>query len=301
MNPEAPHISVCICTYKRPHLLERLLNKLGEQETRGAFTFSAVVADNDSAKSARRVVEAFQHSSGLPVCYCVEPRQNIALTRNKALENASGEFAAFIDDDEFPAVDWLLTLYQACETYRVDGAIGPVQRHFDEKPPVWIERGNFYERATYATGLIIDWSKGRTNNVLVRREIIPAGEQAFRPEFRTGEDQDFFRRMIEAGHRFVWCNEAVVYEVVPPVRWKRSFMLRRALLQGSAAVLHPGFGARDVGRSLIAVPAYALLLPFTLLWRHDRFMAFSIKLCDHLGRILALLGINVITEPYVTG
>ena len=58
--------------------------------------------------------------------------------------------------------------------------------------------------------------------------------QPFNPEFRQGEDQDFFRRMIDHGHVFIWCNEAVAYEVVPPIRWKRTFMLKRALLRGAS-------------------------------------------------------------------
>ncbi len=298
----APHISVCICTYKRPALLQRLLEKLAVQETAGSFTYSIVVADNDAAESAKTGVEAFQQSvvPAIPIKYCAEPRQGIALTRNKALENAGGDFVAFIDDDEFPASDWLLRLFSACETYKVEGAVGPVKRHFDETPPGWIVKGNFYERATYATGLIIDWSQGRTNNTLLRTRILPTGEPVFRPEFRTGEDQDLFRRLIACGHKFVWCNEAVVYEVVPPVRWRRSFMLRRALLQGSASVLHPNFGARDVIRSLVAVPAYALLLPFALVSAHERFMRISVKLCDHVGKLLAVMKINPIREPYVT-
>ena len=41
------HVSVCICTYKRPVLLKRLLEGLGEQDTSGLFTFSIVVVDND--------------------------------------------------------------------------------------------------------------------------------------------------------------------------------------------------------------------------------------------------------------
>jgi len=295
-----PHISVCICTYKRPRLLERLLENLAAQETGGLFTYSIVVADNDAAESGKAAAVAFQQSGAVPLEYCVEPRQNIALTRNKALENAHGDFAAFIDDDEFPAVNWLVSLLSACEKYGVEGAVGPVKRHFDEAPPHWILKGNFYDRAAYTTGLMIDWSQGRTNNTLVRRRILPAEGAAFRPEFRSGEDQDFFRRMIAAGHRFGWSNEAVVYEVVPPVRWKRSFMMRRALLQGAASVLHPTFGTRDIVRSLVAVPAYAILLPFALLGGHDRFMGLSIKLCDHLGKLLAVMKINPIREPYVT-
>jgi succinoglycan biosynthesis protein ExoM len=294
------HVSVCICTYKRPQLLVRLLHELSRQETEGRFTYSIVVADNDHLHSAEPVVRDFAASSQIPVTYCVEPRQNIALTRNKAIENASGDFVAFIDDDEFPTRRWLLTLFKTCEQYQADGAIGPVTRHFDEKPPAWVMKGNFYQRATYATGTVLDGSMGRTNNLLFKRQILAAGTQPFRPQFRSGEDQDFFRRMIAEKRVFIWSNEAVVYEVVPPVRWKRTFMLRRALLQGATAVLHPTFGARDIMTSLIAIPAYVAALPFALIWAHHRFMTLLIKLFDHIGRLLACMKINPIKEPYVT-
>jgi len=297
---EPKHISVCICTYKRPHLLKRLLSELRVQDTGGLFTYSIVIADNDELQSAEAVTLDFAAESHIEIRYCVEPRQNIALARNKAVENARGDFLAFIDDDEFPGKRWLLTLFKACNDYDADGVLGPVRPYFDKDPPKWVVKGKFYERPTYRTGLVIDWRKGRTGNVLLRRRIFAPGGQAFRPSFLTGEDQDFFRRMIEKGHSFIWCNEAVAYEVVPPIRWKRTFLLRRALLRGAVSVVHPAFGPLQVAKSVIAVPVYAAALPFALVLGHHRFMTLLVKLTDHLGKLLSLLGINPIRESYVT-
>ena len=300
MLTSTPHISVCICTYKRQRMLDRLLGELGRQETNGQFTYSIVVADNDCLRSAKVVVDNFSSSSEIEIRYCVEPRQNIALARNKTIENAKGDFIALIDDDELPVKDWLLTLFKACKHYEADGVLGPVLPHFDELPPKWIVMGRFYERARYPTGLVIDWRKGRTGNLLLKRSVFENDSQPFREEFLTGEDQDFFRRMIESNHVFVWCNEAIAYEVVPSVRWSRKFMLKRALLRGKASLLHPSFGLRDILRSLVAVPAYMLILPFASLGGHHRFMTCLVKLFDHLGKLLALLGINAVHKPYVT-
>jgi succinoglycan biosynthesis protein ExoM len=294
------HISVCVCTYKRPQLLRRLFAELAAQETNGRFTYSIVVADNDHLRSAEAAVSEFADSSPVPVRYCVEPRQNIALTRNQAVENAEGDYVAFIDDDEFPAPNWLLTLFEACNRYNVDGVLGPVKRHFDEEPPKWLVKTKFYERPTYPTGFVIDWRKGRTGNVLLKKQIFSTSEPPFKPEFRQGEDQEFFSRMINKGHVFVWCNEAVAYEVVPPVRWKRTFMLRRALLRGAMEPQTPAFGARDIVKSAIAVPAYAAALPFALVLGQHRFMTLLVSLFDHLGKLLAVVGINPIKEQYVT-
>jgi glycosyltransferase involved in cell wall biosynthesis len=295
----ATHINVCVCTYRRPDLLKRLLQAVDGQETAGLFTFSIVIADNDERRSAETVIRDFAARSTVPIRYCVEPRQNIALARNRAIDNTDGDFVALIDDDEFPDTRWLLTLFEACHTYHAAGVIGPVRRHFDRTPPAWIAKGKFYERPSYPTGSPIRWTMGRTNNVLLKREVAAADAIPFRPEFRTGEDQDFFRRMIEKGHRFVWCDEAVVYEAVPPVRWKRSFMVRRALLEGTVSVLHPTFGVRTIAKSVIAVPAYMAALPVSLMFGQSRFMTIVVKLCDHVGRLLAAVGINAIKDPYV--
>ena len=300
MTDGTRHISVCICTFKRPHFLKRLLEELKRQETRDEFTYSIVVADNDHSRSAERVVSQFAATSPVPVCYCVEPRQNIARTRNKAIENATGDYIAFIDDDEFPIVRWLLTLFDACHTYNADGVLGSVKPHYDEGTPKWFIRAKFYERETYPTGFVIDWRKGRTGNVLLKRSVFCGEIAPFRPEFRSGEDQDFFYRMIEKGHRFVWCNEAVAHEVLPPTRWKRTYLLRRALLRGAMGTQNTAFGANDVVKSVIAVPAYIVLLPVAAVAGHHRFMKMLVSLCDHLGKLLALVGIRPIKEPYIT-
>ena len=301
---EITHISVCVCTYKRPDFLLRELKALSAQQTDGLFTYSIVVADNDRLRSGEAVVEEFRKSAfashPISIRYCVEPRQNIALARNKAVENAEGDFIAFLDDDEFPAEDWLINLFRACEQYQVDGVLGGVRRQFDETPPEWVAKGEFYKRPLRPTGLPVRWTSGRTGNVLLRKTAFPSNEPPFRPEFRHGEDQDFFRRAIDKGCRFIWCGEAITDEVIPPVRWKRTFMLRKALLRGSSAALVPTLGADDIWRSIIAVPAYTLVLPFALVLGQHRFMSLAVKICDHLGKLLTLAGINPIREQYVT-
>jgi succinoglycan biosynthesis protein ExoM len=294
------HICVCVCTYKRPLLLARLLDEIGRQQTGGLFTHSIVVVDNDRMQSAEAVVAHFAATSAIPISYHVEPRQNIALARNKAVENAVGDYVAFIDDDEFPTPQWLATLLTACGRYGVAGVVGPVKPFFSEQPPQWLVAGRFWERPTYPTGFVIDWTKGRTNNVLLQHRLFVAGEPPFRPEFRTGEDQDFFRRMIDQGHVFMWCADAVVYEEVPPVRWSRSFLLRRAMLCGDISNINPMAGIGDIVKSLVAVAIYGVALPFASVLGQSTMMNCLIRLAHHAGRLMAAVGIHPIKEPYVT-
>jgi glycosyltransferase involved in cell wall biosynthesis len=290
-------ITVCVCTFKRPQLLTRLLHEIARQHTDGAFAYRVVVVDNDERQSAREPVEAIRRSAAFDLVYVVEPEQNIAMARNRAVENAAGEYLAFIDDDEFPGPDWLGTMHRALVQYRVDGVLGPVLPHYEQTPPDWIVRGRFHDRPSHASGEILTWTFTRTGNALLKRALFDAPGTRFRPEFGSGgEDRDLFRRLIESGRRFAWCAEAPVYESIPAERLKRGFMLRRALLRGKTPYNHT---PRAYLRSAVAIPAYTIALPFLLLSGQHRFMRCLVSYFDHVGRILALLGADVIKDKYV--
>jgi cellulose synthase/poly-beta-1,6-N-acetylglucosamine synthase-like glycosyltransferase len=273
---------------------------LQRQHTDSAFTYSILVVDNDQHRSAEALVAEFDRTGAVPAAYALETRQSIALTRNKAVEHASSDLLAFIDDDEVPIERWLLILFKALQEYGVDGVLGPVAPYFDEPPPKWLVDGKFYDRETYRTGHVIDWRQGRTGNVLLKRDVLMKLAQPFRPEFRTGEDQDTFRRLIELGHVFIWCNEAVAYELVPTSRWRRSFLLRRAMLRGAIEPCQPTFGFRDIARSVGATLAYAAALPVAAALGQTRLMSLIYKLSYHLGVVLASAGVQPIKQPYVT-
>jgi hypothetical protein len=213
------------------------------------------------------------------------------------IANAEGDFIAFIDDDEFAVSGWLLHLFTTCRERKVAGVLGPVRPHFDRPPPEWIIRGRLCERREHPTGTVLHWSECRTGNVLFRRDILPPNEPPFCETFGTGgEDVDFFMRMSARGCVFVWSNEAIAYESVPPSRWKRSYMLKRALLRGKNGLKLPTGRARVLATSAMAVPIYSLLLLPALILGQHWFMKYCIKFCDHLGRLLAFAGINPVNE-----
>jgi len=283
-------------------LLEQLLSAIEKQETEDLFEFSAVVVDNDKSESALATVESFTRRSGLPVRYDVEPEQNIALTRNRVLANSRGNFVAFIDDDEIPQPSWLLTLYKALNNYTCDGILAPVLPLFEQEPPKWVLKGDYFNRPTHPTGHVLEWTNTRTGNALLKRELFQGEPIWFDPAFGSGgEDRDLFRRLIEKGHVFIWCNEAAVHESVPSNRWKKSVLLKRALLRGKMALNKPETGPLSILKSMIAIAAYTTSLPVLALFGQHIFMHYLIKLCDHLGKVLAFLGIDLVKEKYVGG
>ena len=278
------------------------MSKLEDQETEGLFDYSIVIVDNDKFESARQTAESRARQKKSAISYYVEPEQNIALARNKAIEKAHGDFIGLIDDDESPAVHWLLNLYKALNHYKSDGVLGPVLPCFEKDPPRWVLKGRFFDRPTHPTGHVLEWQNTRTGNVLLTKELLNKDRQGFDPAFGSGgEDRDLFRRKIEEGYVFVWCNEAPVFEFVPEKRWERTVLLKRAMLRGKMALNTRRSKPMSIFYSAAAIAIYTVCLPLFFVLGQHVFMKYLIKIFDHLGKVLAFLGINLVKEKYVGG
>jgi succinoglycan biosynthesis protein ExoM len=296
------HITVCICTYKRPEYLKRLLEELEKQETDNLFHYSIIIVDNDNYQAAERTVLSYSQGSKMNIKYFIEPEQNIALARNKAVEMATGDYLSFIDDDEFPGERWLLELYKAMLFYQADGVLGPVLPLYEREPPKWVLKGHFFERPNHETGEILPWKNTRTGNVLFRKDLFEKEGPWFNPNHGSGgEDRDFFRKKINENRVFLWCNEAPVYEAVPPVRWERSFMIKRAFLRGKVAFENSSNRHLNMVKSLFASILYTVGLPVFFIFGQHIFMKYLIRNCHHIGSVLTGLKLNIVKEKYVTG
>lgn len=295
MNGDAPvHVCVCIPTYRRPAMLQRLLVKLQSQVTENCFDYSIVVVDNDGDQSSRAVVDTFRASSHITVCYAVAAEKNVAVARNTAVQAARGDFIAFIDDDELPEDTWLIKLWQTQRQTDADAVLGPVKAVFDEAPPDWIVRAGVFNRPSHPTGTVLHWQETRTGNVLLRRSIFDDPRNLFDTQFKHSEDKDFFRRLSTNSGVFVWCDEAPVYETEPAERFRIKYFLRRALVRGNAAMRHNQFAPKAIVKSLTALLVYPCALPFLLLFRRHLFILYTIKICDHLGGIAAVAGVDLV-------
>lgn len=277
-------------------MLSKLLSKLQDQVTNNQFTYSAVVVDNDANQSARDTVTDCKLKSAIQIDYFCEPEQNIALARNKAVENANGNFIAFIDDDEFPDDSWLINLFQTYHEYKCTGVLGPVKPYFEDAPPEWLVRGNFCVRDSHKTGSVLQHKNTRTGNVLLSSTVFEDKENRFRTEFgRTGgEDIEFFYKLIGEGHIFIWCDESPVYETVPPERWKKSFYFKKYLRMGGLAGEKFRFvlagGPKYLAKVSTAFGFYMALLPFLFLFGEHKYMKCLTKAIYFFGCISGFLG-----------
>jgi glycosyltransferase involved in cell wall biosynthesis len=295
------NISVCICTYKRPEFLANLLKKLELQKTENLFSYSIIIVDNDYRGTAKNIVIFDSLERKITIDYFIEPKQNISLARNKAVQNSKGDLIAFIDDDEFPEKDWLLNLFKSYKDFNVSGVIGPVLSFFETEPPDWIKKGTFYNWVSYGTGRILKWNEARSGNFLIKKDIFDTPDNYFDISFGKtgGEDTDFFKRMIEKGHKFVWCSEAIVYENIGSERWRPKWILRRALrtgaLYGKIRIKNKTFYYKvlfvsEIIRNLFLI---ILIIPFSWISGLNIFWEYAYKFFSNIGKLLGLFGFVV--------
>jgi succinoglycan biosynthesis protein ExoM len=258
-------IDVCIASYKRPELLERLLRALLAQETEGELAYRIVVADNDAERSAEPVVRRLA-TGPTEIVYGVEPRQSVSLARNKSVSLSSGELVAITDDDLYPDPRWLSTLHRAMAAHDADVVHGPVVPEFRPDTPAHIRECPLFNRPNPPTGSTEGYVF-TTANTLFRRELIAGVEAPFDPRFgRTGgEDTKFFSDLRRRGARMIWCREARVHGPVPAARASLRWIARRRFRYGNMMPVNGGppmkpadlrSAGRDVLRSALAAPVY---------------------------------------------
>lgn len=221
-----PYISVCVCTFKRPHVLQTIRSVLAQVGIRH-WTIEIVVVDDDPEWSAQPIVEAIAATAPHPVYYVRSGARNVAAARNACLDAARGIWIAFIDDDEIAEPDWLSRLVAAQLDHGADVVKGFVRAVYPLGTPGWVKNADPYTRDYGPTGT--KPKRLATGNVLFLRDMAERHQLRFNTTFGRsgGEDTDFFRRVRATGAKVVASRDAIVNEIVPETRTTKAYLLSR--------------------------------------------------------------------------
>lgn len=215
-------ISVVICTYNRAPELRRTLETMRRLNIPGSLEWELIVVDNNSSDDTPAVCDAFQEH--LPVRYIFEPRQGLAIARNRGIAVSHGELIVFTDDDVDADPLWLNALHAAATLYPeaayFGGKIIPL---WLEKPPSWFAKN----ANTHLRGVTACFDLGErtqivhtgffgANMAFCRRVFAEA--YRFREDIgRTptsmlhGEETELFERLIAKNEIGCYVADALIY------------------------------------------------------------------------------------------
>jgi glycosyltransferase involved in cell wall biosynthesis len=242
-------VSVVIATRDRCGLLQRALDALVRQ-TWPSDRLEIIVSDNRSTDATRAVVEqAAARSNGIRLRYLYVSQPGKSHAVNAALRMTRGDLIAMTDDDVEPEREWISSLWRAVEETGSDFVAGRIRPIWEIEPPAWISPAVYGALAVPENGdvrlpITADGSMAVMPigaNMAVRAATVARvgglhtdlGKLA--GSLRTGEDHEFFLRMLRAGCRGVYEPTAIVGHFVPAERLVRGYC-RRWLFQNGCDV-----------------------------------------------------------------
>lgn len=232
--------TVAIPTYNGAKRLAAVLQRLREQVNTEHLSWEIIVVDNNSQDNTAKLVREYQAvwPQNYPLKYAFEPEQGAAFARNKAVAEARGSLIGFLDDDNLPESDWVISAYKFSQAHPEVGAYGSqVKGKFETVPPKNFER---------IAGFLGITNRGNAaHRYEPRQKMLPAGaglvvrRQAWlenvpkrlvlnhkgKKEGLASEDLEALLYIEKAGWE-IWYNpEMVIYHDIPSWRLQKDYLI----------------------------------------------------------------------------
>ena len=198
---EMPAMTVAVCTYNGSATLHECLEGVADLRYPN---YEVIVVSDGSTDDSAQIARSF------PDVRVIETGQNgLSSARNTAMEAATGEIVAYIDDDAIPDPDWLSHLAAAFASGPYVAAGGP-----NVPPPGSCRVAQCVANAPGGPTHVLIGDRDAEHipgcNMAIRKDALqPLG--GFDDQFRAaGDDVDACWRLLDAGGQIAFAPGAVV-------------------------------------------------------------------------------------------
>ena len=242
----AIRLTLAVPTHNRAATLGETLASLAAQRLSTEVETECIVIDNNSTDRTPAVVEEAAAHAPFPIRRVFEPRPGSSFARNRAVDEAAGDFILFIDDDAVADSSWASLMLAAIERRELDAACGMVLPRWEVAPPRWLGPSLYVRFAVHdehaiaaapPVGSEILRNYFSANTGFRRACFTRFGR--FREDLGvvggnpiSGEDTELFARIIAGGGAMGFVAEARVFHLVPAARMNRKYLLRKAFAFG---------------------------------------------------------------------
>ncbi len=232
--------TVVIATYNGANRISAVLDRLRCQIGIDDIVWEIIVVDNNSTDNTRAVIQQYQANwlPTVPLRYEFEPRQGAGFARHHGTKVAHSPLVGYLDDDNWPWINWVRSAYHFAQQRPEVGAFGSrIYGKFTSPPPAHFER--------IASFLALTDRGPESIPYRPEAKILPPGaglvvrRQAWLdnvPEERTlaekfgereaGEDLEVVLRIQRAGWP-IWYNAKMrMHHEIPGSRLTRTYLVK---------------------------------------------------------------------------
>lgn len=235
--------SLAICTHNHRAALQQTLAELYALSNPSS-DWELLIIDNASSDGTSEwlMLGTWQLHS-IPCRSVQEGALGVANARNRALQEAQGEYVVFLDDDETPEKDWLQQIEQLIDAYHPAAIGGRICAQLPGPRPGWLSNQllGFLGELDYGPE-IQSLTKPSTpiftgNAAFHRQTVLDAGgfdaTLGRRGSLQSGgEDTELYRRLIAAEKTILWAPKAVIHHRIEPWKLHRGYFLQLHYRQG---------------------------------------------------------------------
>jgi glycosyltransferase involved in cell wall biosynthesis len=227
------HLTVAICTRNRARPLATALESLCSLRIPNGISWDVLVIDNDSTDGTADVIASFV--GRLPISRHFEPKKGVSNARNRAVDEAAGDYILWTDDDVAVDPDWLAAYSRAISRHSsVDVLGGAVTPIFQGGPPAWLARALKYSKvgnvfcSVDPRGRPLKFDRHSQDvpwgsNYAVRRSAYRT--HRYNPNLGPGsavaplcDETDLIERILASGGTGIWVADARVKHIIPKER-----------------------------------------------------------------------------------
>jgi len=198
-----PLVSIVLCFYNEERFIQESVQSIIDQDY---DNWELILVDDGSSDQSTQMAKRFAESNPIKIIYIDHKRhanRGLSASRNTGIENAHGDFIAFIDADDV----WLPNkLSNQLEIFRKHPEVTVVlesslywhswaaPNRLDVVVPVGVKEGIY--KAPYLVEALYPLGRGSApcpSGIMIRSEVVARClfEESFRDEYQLYEDQGF--------------------------------------------------------------------------------------------------------------
>lgn len=286
--------SIIVSTFDHADILELCLRSLARLKF-PKEKYEIILVDNNPENPKRIPISG---KKGVPKLKTVfEETAGLARSRNRGIDESSGEFIAFIDDDALIDENYLSAAQMAIGKHpEISIFGGPIYPFYIDKKPFWFK--DEYESRFWGENertLKSEETFSGSNMIINRDLFVRFGK--FRTslgmrgrELSLGEETEFFTRLKKRGIELLYIPHMKVKHLVHSDKMTVSYQLKRAYAAGSSKFVSL---EDDPARANISFVKYAgglIILPIWALVKLLRHKNLQQWLVEEWSPVLYMCG-----------